>query len=189
MAQSALSKAEANLSLQKPDAQTAFGNRAQTTTPTPAVTPETSSSHTLDIQEKMQEYLHENLKTLESQLKVDQQRQRDRVEEELHKVRQQLAATAQEQRQHHQNISVAVREMFEEMRKELSDALHRLSQDVDHTLRQAEAQNRQAIETLRDEMLRGLFQRDQATVKREVLGELLVTLGKRLQTTTEDGET
>ena len=150
----------------------------------------TLSSHTvIDVQEKIWESVHESLKVLESQLKVDQQRQRDRVEEELHKMRQQLAATAREQRQEHQNISAAVREMFEEMRKELSDALRRLSQDMDHTLRQSETHNRQAIETLRDEMLRVLFERERMIVKRERLGELLVTLGKQLQVGSEDQET
>ena len=151
--------------------------------------PEALSSHTvMDVQEKIWESVHESLKVLESQLKVDQQRQRDRVEEELHKMRQQLEVTAQEQRQQHQNMSAAVREMFEEMRKELSDALRRLSQDMDHTLRQSEAHNRQAIETLRDEMLRVLFERDRTSVKRERLGELLVTLGKQLQAGSEDPE-
>jgi len=151
------------------------------------VATETLSAHALiDTQEKLQAYMHERLKALETQLQVEQQRQRDRVDEDLHKMRQQLAAATEEQRQQHQSMSALVRETFEEMRKQLADALQRLSQESDHALRQSEAHNRVALEKLRDEMLQSLLERDRTTVKRQMLGELLITLGKKLRAAAKD---
>jgi hypothetical protein len=141
------------------------------------------------MQEQVQTYMQEHLRILESQLLMDQQRQRDHVEEELHKMRQQLTITTREQLQHYQAMSASFREMLEDMRKEFSDILRRLSRDLEHALRQSEAHSQQAIEKLRDEMLLVLCERDQTPIKRHMLGELLVTLGKQLQTTAEDKET
>ena len=132
-------------------------------TPKPPEAFETLPSQVLmAMQEQAQAYLHERLRVLEAQLLLDHQRQRDRLEEELHKMRQQLEVTVREQRQHHQTVSAAFREPLEEMRKELSDALYRLSQDVDRALRQSEAHNRRAIEKLQDEMLQALGERARA---------------------------
>jgi exonuclease VII large subunit len=125
-----------------------------------------------ELPEQIQAHVDERLRTLELQLLASQQRHRDQVEEELHKMRQQLATTAQEQRQHHQTMSAALRETIEELRKELSDTLHRLSRDTD--------------DTLRNETFQMLYDRDQTTVKRQILGELLIALGKQLQASVED---
>lgn len=145
-----------------------------------------SADALLNTQDKLQAYMHERLRALETQLQVDQQRQRDRIDEELHKMRQQLATAAQEQRQQHQNMAAVVRETFEEMRKELAEALHRLSQESDHALRQSESHNRVALEKLRDEMLQHLLERDRTMVKRQILGDLLITLGKKLRAAAKD---
>jgi cell division septum initiation protein DivIVA len=180
-------EAEANLSSPTSDAAAKLVSEPLSAPPMPHVAPGGFPPHTLtDIQEKVQEFMNERLRVLESQLLMGQQRYRDRIEEELHKMRQQLTATAREQRQQHQTMSAAFRETLEEMRKEFSESLCRLSRDVDHVLRQAEAQAKRAVEGLRDEMLQALFERDQATVKRQMLGELLVMLGQKLQATDED---
>jgi hypothetical protein len=138
------------------------------------------------VQETLQQYLQERFKALELQLTLGQQRQRDHVEEELHKMRQQLAATTQEYYQYHQTVSAMLRETCEQMRQAFSDALLHASEDVEQALRQAEEQTRRALEKLRDDLLRLLFEHDQAAVKRQMLGELLITLGKQLQKPAED---
>jgi len=121
------------------------------------------------------------LKTLELQLTLEHQRQRDQVEEELHKLRQQLAIMAREQQQQQQTMLTTLRETVDELRKEVAEALHRLSHDVDRVAQHAEAQTSRALERLRNELLEALLQRDQTTVKRHILGELFMSLGKHLQ--------
>lgn len=190
MAQPASPGAGTNPSSAASEPQTEMVSESQLAAPISHIPSEAFVSHaTTDMQERLLEIMHENLKTLESQIKVEQQRQRDRLEEELYKTRQQLAATTREQRQQHQNASAMMREMLEDMRKGFSDTMQRLAHDMDHALRQSEAHNRQAIDKLRDEILHVLFERDQTLVKRETLGELLVALGRQLQMTLEDQST
>ena len=132
-----------------------------------------------------QDDVRERLKALELQLTLEYQRQRDQVEEELHKLREQLVTMAREHQHQHQATLATVREITEELRKEVAEALHRLSQDVERVAQHAEAQTSRAVERLRNELLHTLFERDHTTVQRHRLGELLVTLGKHLQ---EDGK-
>jgi hypothetical protein len=134
-----------------------------------------ATAHTL------QNDVYERLKALELQLTLEHQRQRDHVEEELHKLQQQLVTTVREQQQQQQTTLATLREIIEELRKEVAEALHRLSQDVDRVAQQAEAQTSRAIERLRNELLETLLARDHTTVKRHILGELFITLGKDLQ--------
>jgi ABC-type transporter Mla subunit MlaD len=128
-----------------------------------------------------QDDVHERLKALELQLTLEYQRQRDQVEEELHKLREQLVTMAREHQHQHQATLATVRETTEELRKEVAEALHRLSQDVERVAQHAEAQTSRAVERLRNELLHTLFERDSTTAQRHLLGELLVTLGKHLQ--------
>jgi DNA anti-recombination protein RmuC len=125
--------------------------------------------------------VHERLKALELQLTLEYQRQRNQVEEELDKLRQQLVTITREQQQQHQTILTTLREAIEELRKEVAEALHRLSQDVDRVAQHAEAQTSRAVERLRHELLEMLLERDHTTVTRYMLGELLMTLGKQVQ--------
>ena len=125
--------------------------------------------------------VHERLKALELQLTLEYQRQRDQVEEELHKLQEQLVTMAREHQHQHQATLATVREITEELRKEVAEALHRLSQDVARVAQYAEAQTSRAVERLRNELLEMLFARDRTTVQRHLLGELLVTLGRHLQ--------
>jgi F0F1-type ATP synthase membrane subunit b/b' len=74
-----------------------------------------------------------------------------------------------------------LREAIEELRKEVAEALHRLSQDVDRVAQHAEAQTSRAVERLRHELLEALLERDHTTVTRHMLGELLMTLGQQVQ--------
>jgi thioesterase domain-containing protein len=127
------------------------------------------------------EDVYERLKALELQLTLEHKRQRDQTEEELHKLRQQLATTVREQQQQHQTTLATLRETVEELRKEVAEALHHLSQDVDRVAQHGELQMSRAIERLRNELLEALFARDQTTVKRHLLGELFIMLGKNLQ--------
>jgi len=129
----------------------------------------------------LQEDFQARLKTLELQLTLEHQRQRDHVEEELHKLREQLATMVREQHQHQQTTLATWRETIEELRQEVSEALHRLSQDVDRVAQHAEAQTSRVVERLRDELLETILERDQTTVKRHILGQLLIALGKNLQ--------
>jgi hypothetical protein len=128
-----------------------------------------------------QDEVQERLKALELQLTLDYQRQRDQVEEELHKLHEQLATMVREHQHQHQATLATVREATEELRKEVAEALHRLSQDMERVAQHAEAQTSRAVERLRNELLETLFARDRTTVQRHRLGELLVTLGKHLQ--------
>jgi thioesterase domain-containing protein len=80
-----------------------------------------------------------------------------------------------------------VRETTEELRKDVADALHRLSQDIERVAQHAEAQTSRAVERLRNELLETLFERDRTTVQRHVLGKLLVTLGRQLQESAKEG--
>ena len=127
--------------------------------------------------------VHERLKALELQLTLEYQRQRDQVEEELHKLREQLVAMTREHQHQHQATLATVRETTEELRQEVANALHRLSQDMERVAQHAEAQTSRTVERLRNELLKTLFERDDTTVQRHILGELLVTLGKQLQET------
>src|SRR5918911_1131527 len=135
-----------------------------------------------------QDDVHERLKTLELQLTLEYQRQRDQLEEELHKLREQLVTMAREHQHQHQATLATVRETTEELRKEVAEALHRLSQDVGRVAQHAEAQTSRAVERLRNELLETLLARDRTTVQRHMLGELLVALGKHLQETGEGEE-
>jgi hypothetical protein len=124
---------------------------------------------------------YERLKVLELRLTLEHQHHRDQMDEELHKLRQQLATTGREQQQQQQTTLATLRETVEELRKEVAEALHRLAQDVDRVAHQAEAQTSRAIERLRNELLEILLERDLTAVKRHLLGELFITLGKNLQ--------
>ena len=128
-----------------------------------------------------QDDAYERLKALELQRTLEYQRQRDQVEEELHKLREQLVTMAREHQHQHQATLATVREITEELRKEVADALHRLSQDMERVAQHAEAQTSRAVDRLRNELLETLFERDRTTVQRHILGELLVTLGRHLQ--------
>jgi ABC-type transporter Mla subunit MlaD len=135
-----------------------------------------------------QDDVHERLKALELQLTLEYQRQRNQVEEELHKLREQLVTMAREHQHQHQATLATVRETTEELRKEVAEALHRLSQDVERVAQHAEAQTSRAVERLRNELLETLLARDRTTVQRHMLGDLLVTLGRHLQETGEGDE-
>jgi exonuclease VII large subunit len=178
---------EAGTNAAWPETRAETDSQPLPTDPTPPVSSGVPASPTLtELPEQMQAHVDERLRTLELQLLMSQQRHRDQMEEELHKMWQHLATTAQEYRQHHQTMSAALRETIEELRKELSDTLQRLSRDTDRALRQSEAHNKRAVDTLRDEMFQVLYDRDQTTVKRQILGELLIALGKQLQASVED---
>src|SRR5437867_1799789 len=131
--------------------------------------------------------VHERLTTLELQLTLAYQRQRNQIEEELRKLQEQLVTMARAHQHQHQATLATVRETTEELRQEVAEALHRLSQDVKCVAQHAEAQTSRAVERLRNELLETLFARDRTTVQRHMLGELLVTLGRHLQET-EKGE-
>ena len=135
-----------------------------------------------------QDDVYERLKALELQLTLEYQRQRDQIEEELHKLREQLVTMAREHQRQHQATLATVRETTEELRKEVADALHHLSQDMERVAQHAEAQTSRAVERLRNELLETLLARDRTTVQRHMLGELLVTLGKHLQDTGKEEE-
>src|SRR6266516_4080400 len=132
--------------------------------------------------------VHERLKTVELQLTLEYQRQRDHIAEELYKLQEQLVTMVREHQHQHQATLATVRETTEELRKEVAEALHRLSQDVERVAQYAEAQTSRAVERLRNELLHTLFARDRTTVQRHLLGELLVTLGRHLQETGEGEE-
>ncbi len=117
-----------------------------------------------DVQEYAQTYVHEHIKTLELQLLPGQQRQQDQVEDELQKIRQHIVTITQELRQYYQSVSSALRKTIEDIRKELSDALYRLSQDVDRAQRQSEVQNRQTVEHLINEVLQAFPAHDLLTI-------------------------
>ena len=135
-----------------------------------------------------QDDVYERLKALELQLTLEYQRQRDQIEEELHKLREQLVTMTRAHQHQHQATLATVREATEELRKEVADALHRLSQDMERVAQHAEAQTSRAVERLRNELLETLLARDRRTVQRHMLGELLVTLGKHLQETGKEEE-
>ena len=128
-----------------------------------------------------QDDVHERLKALELQMTLAYQRQRDQFEEELHKLREQLVTMTREHQHQHQATLATVRETIEELRKDVADALHGLSQDTERVAQHAEAQTSRAVERLRNELLATLFERDCTTVQRHMLGELLVALGRQLQ--------
>jgi len=130
-----------------------------------------------------QDDVHERLKALELRLTLEYQHQRDQIEEELHKLREQLVTMARERQHQHQATLVTVRETTEELRKEVAEALHHLSQDMERVAQHAEAQTSRAVERLRNELLKTLLERDYTTIQRHILGELLVTLGRHLQET------
>src|SRR5215475_8130424 len=132
--------------------------------------------------------VYERLKALELQLTLEYQRQRDQIEEELHKLREQFVTMARDHQRQHQATLATVREATEELRKEVADALHRLSQDMERVAQHAEARTSRAVERLRNELLEMLLARDRTTVQRHMLGELLVTLGKHLQEVDKEEE-
>jgi hypothetical protein len=135
-----------------------------------------------------QDDVYERLKALELQLTLEYQRQRDQIEEELHKLHEQLVTMARAHQHQHQATLATVREATEELRKEVAEALHRLSQDMERVAQHAEAQTSRAVERLRNELLETLLARDRTTVQRHMLGELLVTLGKHLQESGKEEE-
>jgi len=116
--------------------------------------------------------LQQRFKALELQLALEQQRHCDRVEEELHKLQQLLAAAVREHQQHQHGVLAMVREMIEHFRKEFADALQHLSHDFAQTLRQTEVHTRHALDSLRDEMLSLLHEREQAAARPERYSEL-----------------
>ena len=145
----------------------------------PPLSPDGESQRLSSTAYTLHDDIHERLKALELQLTLEYQRQRDQIEEELHKLRQQLVTITREQQQ--QTTLATMRETSEELRRDVAEALHRLSQDVDRVAQHAEAQTSRAVERLRNELLETLFERDHSTVKRHMLGELFITLGKHLQ--------
>ena len=136
----------------------------------PPLSPDVEPLRLSSTAQTLQDDCQSRLKALELQLTLEHQRQRDHVEEELHKLQQQQ-----------QTMLTTLRETVDELRKEVAEALHRLSHDVDRVAQHAEAQTSRALERLRNELLEALLQRDQTTVKRHILGELFMSLGKHLQ--------
>ena len=147
----------------------------------PSLSPDVEPQGLFATAQTLQDDFQARLKTLEMQLTLEHQRQRDHVEEELHKLRQQLATMVREQQQQQQTTLTTLRETVDELRKEVAEALHRLSYDVDRVAQHAETQTSRALERLRNELLEALLTRDQTTVKRHILGELFSSLGKSLQ--------
>lgn len=147
----------------------------------PPLSPDVEPQRLSSTAQMLQDDFQARLKALELQLTLELQRQRDHVEEELHKLRQQLATVIREQQQQQQTTLTSLRETVDELRKEVAEALHRLSLDVERVAQHAEAQGSRALERLRNELLEMLFERDQSTVKRHLLGELFISLGKNLQ--------
>ena len=154
----------------------------------PPLSPDVEPQRLSATAQTLQDDFQTRLKTLELQLTLEHQRQRDHVEEELHKLRQQLATMAREQQQQQQTTLTTLSETVDELRKEVAEALHRLSYDVDRVAQHAEAQTSRALERLRNELLETLFERDHTTVKRHLLGKLLISLGKNLQEADEGEE-
>jgi phosphate uptake regulator len=138
------------------------------------------------MQETLQRSMQERFRALEQQLALEQQRQRDHLEEEVRKVRQLFSVTEREQQQHQQTTLAAFRETIEQMRREFSAALQHLSEDVAHTLRQAEEQNRRTVANLRAEILQLLLEHDPASIKRQLLGGYPHTPEKPLPSSTEE---
>src|SRR5262245_47422115 len=147
----------------------------------PPLSPDVEPQRLSSTAQTLQDDFQARLKTLELQLTLEYQRQRDHVEEELHKLQQQFATMVRDQHQQQQATLTTLRETVDELRQEVAEALHRLSHDVDRVAQHAEAQTSRALERLRHELLAALFDRDQTTVKRHTLGEFLITLGKHLQ--------
>jgi hypothetical protein len=139
-----------------------------------------------NMQETLHGVMQERFRVLEQQLALEQQRQRNRMEEELQKVRQQFSTAGREQQQHQQTASAAFREIIEQMRREFSAALQHLSEDVAHTLRQAEEQTRRALDSLRSEVLQLLLEHNHNSIKRQLLGEYVPAAEKPLSP--HDGE-
>lgn len=149
----------------------------------PSLSPDGEPQRLSATAQTLQDDFQVRLKALELQLTLEHQRQRDQVEEELHKLRQQLATMAREQQQQQQIMLTTLHETVDELRKEVAEALHRLSQDVDRVGQHAEAQTSRALERLRNELLEIVFKRDQTMVKRHILGDLFMSLGKNMQET------
>lgn len=145
----------------------------------PSLSPDVEPQRLSVTAQTLQDDFQVRLKALELQLTLEHQRQRDQVEEELHKLRQQLATMAREQQQ--QTVLTTLHEAVDELRQEVAEALHHLSHDVDRVAQHAEAQASRALERLRNELLEIVFEHDQTTVKRHLLGELFMSLGKNVQ--------
>jgi hypothetical protein len=137
----------------------------------------------------MQRHVQDHLKALELQWTRERQRDRDQVEEELHKMRQQLTTLAREQQQHQKQTLVLCRDALDELRKEIAEALHRVTEDIDHLSQQMATQAERQLNIVRHEMHTLLRERDQATVTTTLLGELLITLGKQLQQSKRESDT
>lgn len=134
-----------------------------------------------DLQEHLQQYVHDCLRRVDLQFSLERQRQRNHFDEELHKLRQQLTDVVRDQQQQQQKTFATFNETVEELRKEISAALQHLSRDMDRASQVTEAHMDRALERLRKEMLEALLERDKTTVKNHLLGELFITLGKQLQ--------
>src|SRR4029453_6406583 len=154
----------------------------------PSLTPDGEPQRLAATVYTPQNDVYERLKALELQLTLAYQRQRDQVEEEVHKLREQFVTMAREHQHQHQATLATVRETTEELRQEVANALHRLSQDVESVAQHAEAQTSRAVERLRNELLKTLFEGDDTPAQLHLLGELLVTLGKQLQEADEGEE-
>lgn len=123
----------------------------------------------------------ERFKVLELQMTIENQRQRDQVEAALHTLREQLLTMTRETQQQQHALQTNTRDTMDELRKEVAEALHHLSQDVERVGQRAEAHTNRAVERLRHELLETVLQRDHTQEQRQLLGELFVTLGKQLQ--------
>ena len=149
----------------------------------PSLSPNGESPQLSSMMHTLHDDVHARLRALEIQLTLEYQHQRDQVEEELEKLRQQLTTIAREQQHQHQTTLATLRETIEELQKEVAEALHRLSQDVDRVAQHAEAHTSRVVERLRNELLATLLERDDTTVPRHLLGELFMNLGRHLQET------
>lgn len=127
--------------------------------------------------------VYERLHLLERQLTLAAQRQRDHVDAELQSMREQVLTLARETRQQHQSLLTGMQEAIDELRQEVAEALQHLSQDVERVGQHAEAQTTRVVERVRHDLLETLLQRTPRQDPRQVLGELLVRLGKQLQDT------
>jgi transposase len=147
----------------------------------PSFSPDVAPQWLSATAQTLQDDFQVRLKALELQLILEHQRQRDHLEEELQKLREQLATMARGQQQQQQTLLTTLRETVDELRKEVAEALDHLSHDVDRVAQHAGAQTSRALERLRNELLEVVLERDQTTVKQQILGELFITMGKHLQ--------
>ncbi len=145
----------------------------------PSTTPNADTERLSALQEQLQE----QLKALEGQFTRAQQRQHDQFEGEIHGLRQQLATLAHEQQSQQKTALTASHEAVEALRKDVIEALHRLTGDLDRVAQHTETQVERALQRLRHEVQDLLQEREQAFVSVEKLGDLLIALGKQLHNT------